>query len=92
MIRTRLFLRISLLISATLFVLQIAAQPLNASGDPFAEYINSVPRILQALSDDTTGPSGNAVITRRFTFSSRKGINTRQGPKLNRALEIETRW
>jgi len=44
--------------------------------DPFTPYLNSVPRITQLISEVNSGSGISAITTRKFTFSSKGGVNT----------------
>ena len=53
----------------------LAASPLLAN-DPFAPYLDSVPTVLTTISSTNSGSGVTAITTRRFTFSSKNGVNT----------------
>lgn len=44
--------------------------------DPFNSYLNSIPIGKQEISQTTTGSGSAAITTRKFTFTSRGGVNT----------------
>ena len=43
--------------------------------DPFAPYLTSIPIINQIISEENSGSGNSAITTRKFTFSSRGGVN-----------------
>jgi dienelactone hydrolase len=50
-----------------------------ASVDPFAEFLSSVPAATTTISTENSGSGAQAITTRKFTFPSRKGVNTIYG-------------
>ncbi|MDB5047811.1 MAG: hypothetical protein JWO30_882 [Fibrobacteres bacterium] len=50
-----------------------------ASVDPFAEFLSSIPAATTTLSTVNSGSGTQAITTRKFTFPSRKGVNTIYG-------------
>jgi acetyl esterase/lipase len=50
-----------------------------AADDPFTPYLNSVPSVTQSLGQINSGSGATAITTKRFTFSSRGGVNTVYG-------------
>ncbi|MDB6018810.1 MAG: Xylosidase/arabinosidase [Pedosphaera sp.] len=43
--------------------------------DPFAAYLNSIPTVVSNISSANSGSGSLAIITKRFTFSSKGGVN-----------------
>jgi dienelactone hydrolase len=46
------------------------------AADPFLPFMNSVPPVKQVLGETKAGTGAGACVVRRFTFSSRNGMNT----------------
>jgi dienelactone hydrolase len=44
--------------------------------DPFVPYLSSIPPVLQSLSQTNSGAGPTAITTKKFTLSSRSGMNT----------------
>jgi dienelactone hydrolase len=46
-----------------------------AAGDPFLAYLQSSPKVVEALTTTSSGSGDSAVVTKTFTFESRGGVN-----------------
>ena len=64
--------------SLTAATLLLAAWPgvALAQVDPFAAYLDSAATVKESLGDTPSGSGAEAIVTRRFTLSSRGGLNT----------------
>lgn len=57
----------------------IMAKNINSlaiTGDPFAPYLTNVPSIISNISTTNSGSGSSAITIKRFTLSSKNGINT----------------
>jgi cephalosporin-C deacetylase-like acetyl esterase len=73
------YLKSALSVLLTIFLL--CSLPVSAhviqkdDGDPFATYLNSVPKILQIISEIRSGSGDSAIVTREVVYSSKNNIN-----------------
>ena len=47
--------------------------------DPFKNYLTSLPTLKTVLSEENSGSGSTAIVTKKFTFSSKGGVNTVYG-------------
>src|SRR5689334_20469529 len=62
---------------ATINTSPVTDVPLSAPpNDPFGPYLTSVPTVLTTISTTNTTSGGTPITVKRFTFSSKGGVNT----------------
>jgi hypothetical protein len=52
------------------------ASPYVLANDPFTPYLSSIPMVISTISTTNSGSGSSAITTKRFTFSSKGGVNT----------------
>ena len=58
-----------------LFALLPATKALDTGKDPFAQYLKSIPTVLQVIGTVNSGSGIEGIVTKELVFSSKNGIN-----------------